>query len=310
MALSARLIRRRIKSVGNTKKITKAMQLISASKMRKATASALASRAYASAGRKMIVALAGRVDQSSHPLLTERPAARALVILVSSHRGLAGGFNANVIRRALEFVRDPAAIPGASADTRISFVTVGRKGEDALRRLDKAIIASFPALGDVPRVKDVYPIAALAREEFVKGNFDRVYLVYTDFVSAVAQKPRVRQLLPISLLDIEALIAGAGQKAEEAAESEAVPAEDMLFEPSTDLILEAILPRMTDVQLYQALLESSASEHSARMLAMQNASDAASDMIDDLTFTLNQARQAAITREISEIAASKATLEG
>jgi F-type H+-transporting ATPase subunit gamma len=305
MAVSPRLIRRRIKSVTNTKKITKAMELVAASKMRRAIAGTIASRRYAGAGWEMITALAKKVDPSTHALLAERPTGRALVILLTSHRGLAGGFNANMIKKVMEFIRDPAHIPGASSETTLCFAAVGRKGEDALRRLGKEVIASFSTVGDTPSMGDATPVAALARHEFVAGNVDRVLLAYTDFVSALTQKPRIRQLLPISAKDVEAMLEGAGGERE----NDPAVEDETLFEPSQAEILEAILPRMTDIQVYQALLESAASEHSARMMAMRNATDAAGDMIDDLSFSFNQARQAAITREISEIAAGKATLD-
>lgn len=283
------------------------MELVAASKMRRAIAGTVASRRYAGAGWEMITALAKRVDSTTHALLAERPVHTVLVILLTSHRGLAGGFNANIIKKVTEFVRDPALLPGASPGTVIRFVAVGRKGEDALRRMNKEVIASFATLGDTPSVVDATPVAALARQEFTAGTADRVFLAYTDFVSALTQKPRIRQLLPVSPEDIAAMQEDAGGKRKKRAES---PGEDQtLFEPSQIEILEAILPRMTDIQVYQAMLESAASEHSARMMAMRNATDAAGDMIDDLSFSFNQARQAAITREISEIAAGKATLD-
>lgn len=306
MAISPRLIRRRIRSVGNTKKITKAMELVSASKMRRAIASATASRRYSRAGWEMVASLSGGIDRAAHPLLAEREAKRVLVVIMTSHRGLAGGFNSNMVRKTLEFVRDPSRMRGAGEATEVVFAAVGRKGEEALRRTGRAVVASFATAGDKPSIQDATPIAELARSGFVSGEFDRVYVAYTDFVSAVNQKPVVRQILPVTPEDV------ASQVEEAAAEGVAgtsIEEEETLFEPSMDAILEAILPRMVDVQVYQALLESSASEHSSRMMAMRNASDAAGDMIDDLSLALNQARQAAITREISEIAAGKATLE-
>ncbi len=283
------------------------MELVAASKMRRAIAGTVASRRYAGAGWEMITALAKRVDPSLHPLLVERPAQNVLVILLTSHRGLAGGFNANIIKKVTEFVRDPALLPGATAATTIRFVAVGRKGEDALRRMQKNVIASFATMGDTPSIADATPIASIARQEFIAGTVDRVFLAYTDFVSALTQKPRIRQLLPISAKDIEAMLGDDGSTREK--EREPAVDDETLFEPSQAQILEAILPRMTDIQVYQAMLESAASEHSARMMARRNATDAAGDMIDDLSFSFNQARQAAITREISEIAAGKATLD-
>ena len=298
MPISPRLIRRRIKSVGNTRKITKAMELVAASKMRRATTAAGLSRRYAEAGFEMIATLAATVDRGEHPLLNERPVKRSLIILLTSHRGLAGGFNSNILRALLQFIGNQ--IPAGEC----YFITVGKKGDEALRRLGKNITASFSTIGDTHGFADAEPIAGFARGEFVSGNADRVYLAYTDFISPILLKPRIRQLLPVTAHEIADFL----KENSEAAAGE-IKSRETLFEPSKDFVLEQILPRMTDLQIYQALLESSASEHSARMMAMRNATDAAGEMIDDLNLTFNQARQAAITREISEIAAGKAALE-
>ena len=291
--------------MGNTRKITKAMELVAASKMRRAIASASSSRRYSRAGWELVASLSSRTERDAHPLLAERPAQKVLVVLLTSHRGLAGGFNSNMVKRTFEFVRDAARIPGADKIVSVEFAAVGRKGEDAVRRAGLPVVASFATVADNPSFADARPIAEFARAGFVSGSYDRVFLAYTDFVSAIAQKPRIRQILPVSLVDIERLLS----KGAEAPAGRTEGSDETLFEPSMDTILETVLPRMTDVQVYQALLESAASEHSARMLAMRNASDAAGDMISDLSLALNQARQAAITREISEIAAGKATLE-
>lgn len=279
MSSSPRLIRSRIKSVTGTKKITKAIEMVSAAKMRRSTSATIASRPYATAGGELIVRLAA-TGVHPHPLLATRELKRTLLVVISSHRGLAGGFNANIIKKAVEAY-------GPNTDV----VTVGRKGEDALRRLGKPIVASFPILRDVPTALDARPLAAFVIDQFSKAIYDKVLIAYTDFVSAVVQKAQVRTLLPLSV--------GSAKTA---------PTE-YLFEPTPAAILDFVLPRMVETQIYQTLLESSASEHSARMMAMRNATDAATDMVDDLTFTLNQARQAGITREISEIAAGKAALE-
>ena len=289
MAVSPRLIRRRIRSVTNTRKITRAMQLVAASKMRRAVSRTLASRRYAEAGWDIATSLTAGTGGSGHPLTTVRDERASVVILITSHRGLAGGLNANMLKCAFSAVTDMEGRGSA-----VTFVTVGRKGEEALRRRSARILASFATHGDLPSFADARAISRLAREEFVAGRADRVYLAFPDFVSAIAQRPLVREILPIRL---------------DAATPVRRGADESRFEPSAPDVLGSVLPAVTDVAVYQALLEASASEHAARMLAMQNATDAAGDMIDDLSFTFNQARQAAITREISEIAAGKAAIE-
>ncbi|TAL20555.1 ATP synthase F1 subunit gamma [Patescibacteria group bacterium] len=286
MAVPVRVIRRRVKSVSSTKKITGAMELVAASKMRRATSRALSSRRYAAAGVEMAESLAAG-GELTHPLFLSRPVKKVLLVLTTSHRGLAGGFNGNVIKACFDFI-------GGKPGLEFSFATVGRKGEEALRRSGRKIVASFLSGGDTPSFADATPIADFCRSEFFAGAADQIFLAYTEFVSAVNQKPIVRRLLPIQM--------------SEAASKPAGGASEIIFEPSRQEIYDAVLPKMVDLQVYQALLESAASEHSARMVAMKNATDAAREMIDDLTLTLNQARQSAITREISEIAASKAAL--
>jgi len=293
MAVNTRVIRRRIKSVTNTKKITKAMEMVAASKMRKAVGSVLSTRPYATLAWEMVGEISRLTDVATHPLLGKPTKSRnaTLLILITSDRGLCGGFNAQMLKETFKFLR-------AAGGKEIDVITIGKKGGDAIRRVKKNVIASFADLTNNPRAKDVLPVARLAMDEFVAGKYESVFLAYTDYVSAIKQIPRVRQLLPIV-------------KDEEMAAAEKPEAGyGFMFEPNPREILEVMLPRLVETQVFQALLESAASEHSARMLAMRNASDAAGEMIDDLTFTFNQARQAAITREISEISAGKAVIEG
>jgi F-type H+-transporting ATPase subunit gamma len=219
------------------------------------------------------------------------------VIYFSSDRGLCGGFNAQLLRRYTEFA--------GKRDDAIEIVAIGRKGQDALRRRDARIVAAFTDLANEPTAASVRPVADIAIQEFRSGAYDAVHIAYTDFRSALVQTPNVRQLLPI--VRIEGL--GEVGDAEAAEPRKDGTAGEFLFEPSPQAVLDAMLPRLVEAQIYQALLESSASEHSARMMAMRSATDAASEMIDDLTLTYNQARQAGITREIAEISSGKAALE-
>lgn len=317
MAVSTRLIKRRIKSIGNTRKITKAMELVAASKMRKTVQLTLSSRAYASTVRKLVEEIRGLVDPALHAMLTgirrnqRQPRSerlRTLVIVAASDRGLCGGFNAQLIKKVLEFLR-------GRSDDDIRVITVGRRAEGAVRRAGVEVLASFEAISNAPSYAGARPIGELAVQEFIAGRADRVFAVFTDFRSALSQVPVTEQLLPVvPEADIGSSRAYAPHDSSESDEDdgddeEEIDVSSILFEPNPWFVLNQLLPRLIEMRVYQALLESAASEHSARMLAMRSATDNASGMLDDLTFTFNQARQAGITREISEISAGKAALE-
>lgn len=303
MALSPRLIRRRIKSVGNTRKITKAMELVAASKMRKSVQMTLASRAYSVSAKEIVNDVRKLVDPSTHPLLAGRKTSqRALVIVAASDRGLCGGFNAQLLKKSMEFLR-------GRKESALSIVTVGKRAEAAVRRAGYPIVAAFEAISNAPSFERSRPVGDFAYKEFMTGNVDRVFVVYTDYRSAVSVVPTVTQLLPIIPEDELTDIAYQSQEEEDDERYEEKEEPSLLFEPNPSTILDALLPRLLETRIYQALLESSASEHAARMLAMRSATDNASDMLQDLTLTFNQARQAGITREISEISAGKAAIE-
>lgn len=295
MSVNTRTIRRRIKSVASTKKITKAMELVSASKMRRAVNNVLASRPYAVLSWETLAELSKLTGQSLHPLLIKRePIKKVLLILVTSDRGLCGGFNAQILKQASSFVKQAVSL-GQVCDV----VTIGKKGQDAARRFKWNVVATFNNLSVAPAIVDVRPIATLAIDDFKKGVYEKVVVAYTDFISSLKQTPRLKQLLPFVR----------SEQVEEVSDEVNKYTYDYLFEPSPAEVLEVMLPRLVEMQIYQAILESSASEQSARMMAMSNATQAANDMIDDLTFTFNQVRQAAITREIAEISAGKAAIE-
>ncbi len=285
MAVSTKIIKRRIRSVTNTKKITKAMELVSAAKMRKAVRNTLASRAYAGTAWEIVLRLSEKADRSHHPLFAEREAKKVAVILVSANRGLCGAFNSNIARKALGITKNHGVI---------DFLTLGKKARDVIRREGATIGADFEKQDVTTAVAQISALAHTVIDGFTKGVYDRVYVAYTHFVSSLRQEAIVKQLLPI----------------------EGVPAEtkrtdyEYVFEPDPTHLFNDLLPRLITVQVYQATLESDASEHSARMLAMRNATDAAGDMISDLTLSFNQARQAGITQEIAEISGGKAALEG
>lgn len=302
MAISTRLIKRRIKSVANTRKITKAMELVAASKMRKSVQLTLASRAYSGLTKAIVENIRKLIDAKTHPLLAGRVEAKSsLVIVAASDRGLCGGFNGQLLKKTLEFLR-------GRKEQDIKIITVGKRAEMAIRRAGYKIVASFEAISNSPGFDRTRPIGDLAYKEFIDANVDRVFLVYTDFRGAISQVPEVLQLLPI-IPETELKAADEITPELEEEREKIEYDEPLLFEPNPRAILDTLLPRLLEIRVYQALLESSASEHSARMMAMRNATENASEMLQDLTLTFNQARQASITREISEISAGKAALE-
>jgi F-type H+-transporting ATPase subunit gamma len=304
MAVSTRIIKRRIKSVANTRKITKAMELVAASKMRKAVQLVQSSRAYSQNVRKLVDDIRGVVDQQSHPLLGgKKVPASTLLVIAASDRGLCGGFNSQLLKKTMDFLK-------GRAEGDIKIVTVGRRAELSVKRAGYPIFASFEAISNSPSFARALPIGHLIFDQFTAGGVDRVFMAYTDFKNAVIQIPNVMQLLPV-IPEEELVPPVETDEDDEGAKTSKTTTEDsaILFEPSAKGVLNDLLPRMLETQVYQALLESAASEQSARMVAMRSATDNASDMLEDLTFTFNQARQSNITREISEISAGKAAIE-
>lgn len=303
MARSLRDIRRKIKAVKSTRQITKAMELVSASKMRKAVNAAQALRMYARTAWDIIERLAA-VNPEVHPYLQEKPVKKILAIIFSSDKGLCGSLNAQLFRKVLSYTRSLEEMDGKPE---IEFVAVGKKGGEFVHRMGKNVIASFPAFSKNAAFKEISPVSKIAFDEFIKGTYDHVILIYADFVSPLVQIPTLKKLLPLSKTDLSEMLARLEKT--ESTEKSGSSATEYLFEPSQDEVLDAILPQLTEIQVYQAMLEAAASEHSARMVAMQNATTNASDIIEDLTLNYNQTRQSAITAELAEISASKAALE-
>lgn len=300
MSLGTREIKRRIKSVGNTKKITKAMELVAAVKMRKAVEAVLATRAYSNAAWEIIQDLSAKTDPRHHILLRKRDTIKRIgVVLFASNRGLCGGFNREVVDElAVQLKKEREDNAGVA----IEIILMGKRGSDIMHKHGHEIIADFDKVDVAMSIAEVTVISKMVLSDFVNKKYDRVLLAYTDFKSAISQKPYVRKLLPIEREDTElGHVDGTEQK-------EIKKDFEYTFEPSPDVVLEQMLSRLIELQIYQALLESNASEHSARMLAMRNASDAAGDMIDDLTLTFNQARQQAITSELADISAGSAAI--
>jgi F-type H+-transporting ATPase subunit gamma len=294
-------IKRRIKSVKNTKKITKAMELVSASKMKRAVSATLSARPYARASWEILESLSAISTESEHPLLKKREVKNALVVLISSNRGLCGAYNAQIIRRVIEMIKH-------DTEVNLSFVAVGKKGEAALRRIGQNIVASFTDLPDNATLRDVAPIGNLLIDDFTTGAYDKVYIAYTDFVSALVSKPTIKPILPISKTEVKESVENLGSNETGSPVNSKLSAVSYVFEPGYDALMSKLVEKIARAQVYQMILESSASEQSSRMMAMKNASEAAGEMIDDLTLAFNKARQAAITKEISEISAGMASV--
>jgi len=304
-----------MKSIGNTKKITKAMELVSASKMRRAVEAVLGTRPYAVMARDILTRLS-QADREAVPLLAERRVKRMLIVLIASNRGLCGSFNANIFKKALNLIREKEGYAAHSDSERINgevaleLIGIGKKSAWFAKKFNLPLVGVFDALGDRPSFEEVLPVIKLATDGFLEKKYDKVLVVYTDYKSSLTQVPRARQLLPVSPMEVEEMLAqlgrGSGNGQVESQGQEEL--EQYLFEPDQAFILANILPRLAEVQLYQAVLESAASEHSARMVAMKNATEAAADMLSELRLSFNKARQAAITQEISEIVGGAAAL--
>jgi F-type H+-transporting ATPase subunit gamma len=274
-------IKRSIKSKQNTKQITKAMEMVSAAKLKRAQNAALASRPYADKLREVVFSIAAGSGGVKHPMLQNREVKRTAYLLITSDRGLAGGLNTNLLRKLLLTIRERHNSP----DDYAVFV-IGRKGRDFLKRRNMTIVDEITGMTDSPTFSDIKPIAGAAVQGFENGTYDELYLAYNEFRNAMTQIPTLKRLLP---LDASEMDGAKGTKP------------DYEYEPSAEEVLAVLLPKYTETLVYSAMLESKACEHGARMTAMGSATKNATKMIADLTLTYNRARQAAITQEIAEI---------
>ena len=282
---STRDIRRRIKSVKNTRQITKAMELVAASKMKKAQQAALAGGPYAQVLARMLSAVAGRVEESQHPFLTERPVRTRGILLVTTDKGLAGPLNANLFKVVTE-IKTPA-----------KYYALGRKGAQFLARTHREMVADFSA-HDRVQFNEIKVVAELMVKHYLEGSIDTLEVIYPRFKNTLVQEPMVHPVLPLS--SVQQFINASVDAAARVRESR-----EFLFEPNPAQVLEALLPFYVNRQIYQLVLSAKASEHSARMVAMKTAKDNATKLLGDLTLEYNKARQAGITQEILEIAAAQ-----
>ncbi len=281
-----RLIRRRIKGVQSTAKITRAMEMIAASKMRKAQERGLAGRPYSEKITQVMSALSALPVEvgALHPLLRRRPVTKISIVHITPDRGLSGGIVSNINRKTAGFILE--------ANVPVNLIAVGRKGLDFLRRTGQNVIAEFIGLGDRPSLIDTLPISHIIIDDFSNANVDEVYLAYTQFINTMVQKPVVERILPVEPAPIPA--------------PENV---EYIYEPGPDNVLGGLLPRFVEMQVYHHILEAIASEQSARMVSMRNATENANELIDDLTLAYNKARQEMITRELLDITGGAVALE-
>ncbi len=290
---SLREIRQRIRSVKNIAQITRAMQMVAASKMRRAQEQALSSRPYAAKTWEILTHLAAQKGnpEQLHPLLAQRDQVKNVaIILITSDKGLAGAYNGNIIRTVIRFMR-------SHSRENASLITMGRKGRDFMLRFGRKVLAEFTDLPSRPTSLDITPIARIVIDGYLTGEFDEVYLASTDFINTLTQEPTIRLLLPIRPGAVESKV-----MSQYLGQEMTMSTAEYLYEPNPNTLLDTILPRFTELQIYQAFLEARASEESARMVAMRNATENANELIGDLTLVYNKARQDAITKELLDIA--------
>lgn len=320
---NAKEIQHRIKSINNTKKITKAMEMVAASKMRKAIESVLKTRTYANLSWTTVLHLSQAVNLQ-HPLLDKKRnnkekngrANKVGIILITSNRGLCGGFNTAIINKADESIKLHQEREKIDTD----FILIGKRGASVKKYYDYNIAAEFPKEDIISEVREVLPISKLVIDDYLEGKYDKIMVAYTDFINAGKQVPRVKQLLPVDITTEDDYLGIVGEDTRLGLDKEFVEGKEekylqnkefsyeYIFEPNPKEVLDEMIPRLIEVQLFQALLESNASEHSARMAAMHQANEAAGDLVDELTLYYNKARQADITAEIAEISAGADSL--
>ncbi|NJN17001.1 MAG: F0F1 ATP synthase subunit gamma [Oscillochloris sp.] len=288
---SSREIKRRIRSVKNVAQITRAMEMVSASKMRRAQRNVLATRPYADRMRDLMAELTARTIGAARKgtLLEKRgTVTNVALIIVTPDRGLCGSLVSNILRRASRFILEQR-----KQNRGVDVFVYGKKGRDFIVRSGYPLAGETTKLGDAPKIEETLGVAISAISRFQSGDYDEIYIIYSEFVNTLVQRPALKQLLPVEAPSAEQTSGGRL---------------DYTYEPSQEELLDAILPRYVETQIYQAILESIASEHSARMVAMRNATDNAKDLVRDLTLTFNKARQTAITKEVSEISSGAAAL--
>jgi F-type H+-transporting ATPase subunit gamma len=320
-------IQRRIKSVNNTRKITRAMEMVSAAKMKKEVNRVLSIRSYSQSAWNVLMNLSKSLRRARHGLLEVREVKNILVVVVTSNRGLCGSYNSQLLKKIIDQVKNPdsikinriknkklvSSVPNDQLN--FDFVAVGKKGFDYLSRRKYGVSALYDSFNYSPSLDDVRGLAKMVIDDYIEGKYDKVVVAYTDYVNTIKQVPRIRQLLPVSQVDVEKQIeeiedqkpSGEGERIEDPVKRwEGV---DYKIEPEPKKVIDYIMPRLVEMQLYHAILESNASKESARMIAMKNATDAADEMMEELRYSYNQLRQMGITQEIAEITSGTIRVE-
>ncbi|WP_019635573.1 ATP synthase F1 subunit gamma [Paenibacillus fonticola] len=280
MAKGIREIKRQIKSIQNTRQITKAMEMVASAKLRKAQERAQSSRPYAEKLKEVVTSIAAGTEGVTHPMLVTRPVKRTAYIVITADGGLVGGYNTNIIRKVMEVINEKHA-----SKSEYGLFVIGRKGRDYFNRRELPVVKDIVELSDIPKFADIKSLAFAAVQSFEEEQFDEVYICYNKFINAMTQLPTVDRLLPFDSVETGG------------------PAAEYEYEPSPEAVLEVLLPKYAETLIFGALLEGKASELGAKMTAMGSATKNASKMINELTLTYNRARQAAITQEITEIVA-------
>lgn len=293
---SVKAIKRRIRSARNIKQITKAMEMVAASKMRRAQESALTTRPYSIKIKEVLAQLAGQVGTQRHPMLKkpDETQGNIAIILVSSDRGLCGALNTNLFRELEEFTSDLSRNRQREI-LDIEFIVVGRKAREFVLKTGKSLHAEFTHFPEKPKFEDILPVTRLAIDGFLSGKFKEIYLVFTAFITTLKQEVSIARLLPVETKKIISTTAEGVRR----------PYKEYIFEPNASKVLDALLPQYIEIQAYQTVLEALASEHSARMVAMRNASDNATEIIAYLTLIFNKQRQQSITNEIADLTTSR-----
>lgn len=300
MAINTKAIKTRIKSVKNTKKITRAMQMIAAVKMRKSVEAAVNTRTYAKLAKKIMVDL-GKSLESEHPLAQKRPINKTLMIVITSNRGLCGNYNSAVLKKTSEYLSQ-------NTQKDIEMVAIGKKAAQFAKKKGLKLVEFYEKLNENLKYTDILPISKSAMKSYEDKDYDEVVIVYTNYISGLSQESEVLNLLPITAAQVQDLIDKVSDLDDPQDQDELSLDDDLEYEPTKKEVLEHIIPMLVEVQIYQSLLESAASEHSSRMIAMKNATEAAGDMIEGLTLEFNKGRQSAITSEITEIVSGASAL--
>jgi len=300
MPLQTKAIKQKIKSVGNIKKITKTMEMVSVSKMRRAVDKALSSRAYSHYALELLVNLS-KDKNISHPLMSTGKSNKELVIIITSNKGLCGGYHTNLFKAFNAYLKSESA-----KNKEIKAVTIGKYGEKICKKLEIPLFASFNTFSEYSTIEQTQELSNLVSKEFIEGNYRSVKILYTEFLKSTTYKPVLRELFPLSAETVKNIVEDISETDKEILNSESLI--DYKFEPDVDTILQSILPNLVDIVVYQTLAEAFASEHSARMFAMKNAGDSATTILDALTLSYNHARQDGITKELSEIVAGAEAL--